>query len=598
MHIIFNTLKIKNFLSVGEEVLELDFKSGINLITGTNTDNNTRNGVGKSSIIESIYWCLFGKTIRDIKNEKIIHNQQKKGCAVELSFNLKKDDLTQHKYTIIRSLGPSKIEILKDDKDITLSTIPSNDKEIEKIIGATPELFNNAIIMTADNTLPFMAQKKIDKRKFIEGILNLNIFTEMLLKARSDFNETKKENDILCNSFVNEQKNLETFEYHIQKNIEKKNNKISSLENDIVRINEQICSYQETNTPIEDIVKKIETTEEKIKKLESALENLDKTFIEDKEVQIQIKTKRQNLIDDIKKLKDKKEFCPTCNRKFEDHDGELIKSKIGEIEDQIKELETDYNEISKEVDTKTNKKTEIKTFISSLKDKNRKLLIDKGTQELKDQKIKDLSSKIKDIEKQINDIKNEKDETADEIEKIKNNIKTLEDKLTLAKKNLAILDEVKFVLSEEGVKTYIIKKLLTVFNQKLNYYLKLLDAPCTCEFDEFFDEKILNIEGKECSYFNFSGGERKRIDVATLFTFQDVLRTYTGNSYSLSMYDELFDSAIDESGIDKIVEILKRRIEENQEMIYVVSHNKTSIKNNFDDIITLKKSNGKTIIAS
>ena len=212
MTVVFNTLKIKNFLSVGDNEINISFQKGINLLTGINNDNNTRNGVGKSSVIESIYWCLFGTTIRDIKNDKIIHNQQKKGCDVVLTFQVINSDSTINQYAITRTLGPSKIQITKDGVDVTLSTIPNNDDYIKQIIGATPEVFNNAVIMTANNTMPFMAQKKIDKRKFIEGVLNLNIFTDMLLKARADYNDTKKENDILCNNFVNFQKNLETFE--------------------------------------------------------------------------------------------------------------------------------------------------------------------------------------------------------------------------------------------------------------------------------------------------------------------------------------------------------------------------------------------------
>jgi ABC-type Mn2+/Zn2+ transport system ATPase subunit len=121
-----------------------------------------------------------------------------------------------------------------------------------------------------------------------------------------------------------------------------------------------------------------------------------------------------------------------------------------------------------------------------------------------------------------------------------------------------------------------------------------MDAPCTCEFDEMFEEKIINTSGIECSYFNFSGGERKRIDVSVLFAFQDLLRLYSGTSFSLSIYDELFDSAVDEAGIDKIMEILKKRVIDYNECIYIVSHNKSSIKNNFDNILELEKSDGKT----
>jgi DNA repair exonuclease SbcCD ATPase subunit len=76
--VIFKSVKIQNFLSVGKDPLELDFQKGINLITGENKDKGGKNGIGKSSILESIYWCLFGNTIRDIKKDKIVHNLQKK----------------------------------------------------------------------------------------------------------------------------------------------------------------------------------------------------------------------------------------------------------------------------------------------------------------------------------------------------------------------------------------------------------------------------------------------------------------------------------------------------------------------------------------
>jgi len=148
-------------------------------------------------------------------------------------------------------------------------------------------------------------------------------------------------------------------------------------------------------------------------------------------------------------------------------------------------------------------------------------------------------------------------------------------------------------VSEDGVKTYIIKKILKIINERLNFYLKTFDAPCKCEFNELFEETIYNEQGKECSYHNFSGGERKRIDVAILFMFQDVLRLHSGISYSLNIYDELFDSALDDNGIDKILNILRLKVEKYKESVYIISH-KTSTKSNIDNVIFLEKTNGET----
>ena len=121
-----------------------------------------------------------------------------------------------------------------------------------------------------------------------------------------------------------------------------------------------------------------------------------------------------------------------------------------------------------------------------------------------------------------------------------------------------------------------------------------LEAPCKCYFNEYFEEIIINDRNQECSYFNFSGGERKRIDLAILFMFQDIRRLQSDVSINLSMYDELFDSALDERGSECILSLLKERVDTNNESIYIVSHNKNTVKAGINNILFLEKSNGFT----
>ena len=63
-----------------------------------------------------------------------------------------------------------------------------------------------------------------------------------------------------------------------------------------------------------------------------------------------------------------------------------------------------------------------------------------------------------------------------------------------------IIDIGKFVVSEEGVKAYIVKQILQIFNSRLSYYLKKMDANCICVFNEYFEEEIINDNNKICSY--------------------------------------------------------------------------------------------------
>ena len=71
----FDSITLKNFLSVGEEPVSVDFKPGLHIITGINKDKqDRRNGVGKSTIADSIHFAIFGTTIRELKKENISNN--------------------------------------------------------------------------------------------------------------------------------------------------------------------------------------------------------------------------------------------------------------------------------------------------------------------------------------------------------------------------------------------------------------------------------------------------------------------------------------------------------------------------------------------
>jgi DNA repair exonuclease SbcCD ATPase subunit len=595
--IIFETVTIKNFLSVGENELNLNFNSGISLITGDNKDTGGKNGIGKSTITDAIYWNLFGNTLRDLKKDKILHNKSKNNGKVDLTFKVEGDDGVKN-YKISRYLEPSKIVLFCDSVDITPSTIPSTDELIKKIIGGNEEVFKNSVIMSANNTLPFMAQKKIEKRKFIEGILQLDIFSDMLLKIRAEYNEYKKENDLLSNDFINQQKNLEIFEKQKLSIDEIKKNKIQiisdKIENNKTEIQKNKNLILENNNDLDKKIKilneKNSTILEGIKKIQNESNQILSDKAEVSSELNQYKKEKQKFIE-------KGDSCPVCNREY-------CKQDIQIVEEKIKELDVFI----------LNKTDILNSFIVKQKEFNEKLVVlNNGVEKIKskilqytnqkqkniiiEQKIENLLEKNKEYEEDILKINTEKYDYDKNIKDCNTKIENLNEKLLTIKKHLQVLDSCKFIVSEDGVKTFIIKKILKILNERLNFYLKTFDAPCECEFNDSFEETIFNEQGKECSYFNFSGGERKRIDVAVLFMFQDILRLHSGISYSLNMYDELFDSALDDLGIDKILNVLKIKVEKYKESVYIISH-KASTKTNIDNVILLEKENGQTKIVS
>ena len=192
----FNKLKDQNFLSIGNDCVEIDFKSGVHIITGINKDReDRRNGVGKSAIADAVHFAVFGNTIRDIRKEDIINKVNRKNCCVEFEFSTTENNSTQN-IRIVRTLQPSKCWLYIDDEDMTRDSIANTNRFIQKKLKTTPDIFQNCVIMTINATTPFLAKNKGEKRKFIESIFNLKIFSDMADILKEELADTRRDSEV------------------------------------------------------------------------------------------------------------------------------------------------------------------------------------------------------------------------------------------------------------------------------------------------------------------------------------------------------------------------------------------------------------------
>ena len=199
----FHQLSIRHFFSIGDESVIVNFTPGIITITGENLDKeDRRNGIGKTTILNAFYTAIFGKPLDpELKKELCVNNITNKSSELILSFNID-DNGTISTYKIWRTLGPSKCYLYKNGVDVTLDSIKSTDDAILQILNANSDIFKNCVIMTANNCVPFMAKSKVEKRKFIEGVFDLELFSKMLSDVRDDFNIHKKVHDLESVSYT------------------------------------------------------------------------------------------------------------------------------------------------------------------------------------------------------------------------------------------------------------------------------------------------------------------------------------------------------------------------------------------------------------
>ena len=593
VNINFKQLAITNFLSIGNEPVVIDFTPGTHIITGKNIDKvDRRNGVGKSSVIKAFYYAIIGSPIDNIKKEFLSNNVTGKGGKVSLTFDIVENGkVTECK--VERSVKPAKCSFIVDGIDKTRDSISNTTSDICKMLRITPEILQNCVIMSLNETIPFMSQSKNDKREFIENIFRLETFNKMFVDAKTEYNSYKKDLDIqksdkqqtelrileLKSKQEKAKLEVETKIKQLNETIQQNTDKISTIQNKID--SETIPDISDVENQRKLLNEKLDKCNEKEKTYREELGELNAIY--------KINNDKLNQLNDIQTK------CPTCGRPFDGVNAEELDQM--KIEPQINMVNA-YNtatfvrcNIKKVQDAVSIVNKNLFKLVQLEKDHSKVL----SDIQLWKSEIEKCELTIKSAKENIENLQNSTIQVYDEIinEQLES-IKAVEIKIDELKKVVYIADMLKFITSEEGVKAYLIKKIIEVFNTKLDYYIKKLDGNSVITFNEFFDETITNGSGKQCSYNNFSGAERKAIDLACLFTFMD-MRSAQGNvSYNVSFYDELFDSSLDEKGIKKVVDVLSERVANNNECVYVVTHREEIMDFATGDTVMLQKKNGVT----
>lgn len=590
----FKRLYAKNFLSIGDEPVEVDFKEGFNIITGVNKDEgDIRNGVGKSTIVSAFYFAIFGSTLHDIQNQAFIVNRKNgEKCVVRLEFEDVSSKHGTEYFVIERKLAPKSLKIWKNDVEKTKSTIPETNKYIKEVLSLNEDVFKNCIIMQANNTIPFMAQRKSDKKNFIESIFNLGVFSDMLKLMRDDVKEVKRNYDV-------ENKALEILE----SNVEDYELKLEKLKKDIADSKEKFKADEEA------IDKKISETTESIKALElklkdnsnigsiSEIEVKRKKYKEysDKirEIKAQLKANISLNHSKYKELCEIKDVCPTCKRPYDKDVIELTNSKKAEISSENQSLKeklaladtksAGIDEVlakcEKDIAAYNRKVNE--AYILEGKIENYKSAIKVYNEQKKSLATKYTFSDTREMLKEMLDKANS------DLSAKKESVSSLE--LELGKLNIC-----EYILGDSGVRSFIVNKLLDILNGRIKYYLNSFKSMFDFSFNEFFEEEIKDSNGIICLYGNCSSAEQKKIDIAIIFAFLDVLKYHQQIEYNIAFYDEILDSSLDTKSLETVVNFIAEQSVLNSKCTYVITHKSDLQLPPVTETIYLNKINGFT----
>ena len=595
--ITFKALEGKNFLSFGDKLTRIELQPGVNAITGTNYDKeDSKNGVGKSCITEFLYYALYGTTLREIPKDYIQNTFTKKRCEVSLEFSIAQSNAATDNYKIVRKLNPTKCQLFKNEEEITRSTLAKTNALVQELIHTPATVFQNSVIMSVNTALPFMALPKTDKRKFIESVLGLEVFTQMVLKARDDYSITKKDYEIAYSKLEQNQTELnfnqsqfDNYENIKQERLAKLREKVANLERDVQVLQNKIVRVDSSKKNI------IQADLEKLEVLHSTYNNKEtelKTKLHKIEAEISAEQKQ------LKQLQNTKDKCPTCNREYSQEHAKHMQESFAQKNETIEKYQQAHIKVQSALADLLEKISSNVKQAQELKGEQKILEENIRSNQTHQISINHLQQNTKDVQEEILVVQKEQNnELKGKLVQLKKTVIECQEKVDKLNNSLNILETVKFVISEEGIKSFIVKKILKVLNSRLAFYLKRLEANCLCQFNEFFDEEIIDENLQKKSYFNFSGGERKRIDLACLFAFADIRRLQGDVNFSTVFYDELLDSSLDDKGVQLTLKVLRERYQENNESCYIITHRGLEVASKAEHVIHIVKRNGISCIA-
>ncbi len=561
----FLKVRFKNFGSFGNNFSEIDLNTKkTTLVTGTN-------GHGKSfALLDSLCFGLFGKPFRPINIPQLVNSVNAKQCLVEIEFNK-----SGSHYLIRRGLSPKIFEIIKNGEMIDQHAKSKDYQEYleEHILGFDYAAFKQVVILGKSNFIPFMQLTPTERRKIIEGLLELDILADMNVYVKGQLASLKV-------SIAEHQSLLKIAHEKIKSQKEFVEQVKSSNADDIKAIDDRI---QEFYSEIDIATKELGFQLSEHLKISDSIKSTKKKIESLKDVPamlVKAETLKTTLLEEIKALEENA-TCKCCLQVLpEEQKQKHLQEKRKKSEECFEVLkvarkkETELEELKKEYDKlmilSNTHSSDINGFNYRIgnAESNIKLL-------QKDKKDKEAANNLTSLLNSLEESEKKKNEIATKLESL------VQDQIHH--------DVVYDILKDGGLKSRIIKHYVPIINGLVNKFLGKLNLYVDFTIDEEFKETIRSRYRDAFSYSSFSEGEKQRIDLAILLTWREIAKMKNSLNCNLLIFDEILDSSLDATGTESFLKILNKM--KNKCSIYIISHKADALIDKFDQTLQFEKKN-------
>ena len=576
-------ITVKNFLSVGNQTQAVDFdKQALTLVLGSNLDlggddTGSRNGTGKTTIVNALSYALYGQALTNIKKENLINKTNGKAMLVTVEF-----EKNNTKYRIERGRKPNILKLFVNDNQ--LKTEDSEDdsqgdsretqKAIEQMLEMSHTMFKHLVALNT-YTEPFLSMKAAEQREIIEQLLGITLLSEKAELLKLQIKESKEfitaeqyKIEGIKGANENVQKSIDSlgikssaWETKKETDIENLGRAMMRLEN--VDIEEEIAAHAQLKAWKEHDIK-IRNLNKQKATLESALGQAERTV--------------KKYEKELESLSNK--TCHACEQELHDHKHEemtaVANTHLSEARTYFNKVSQDVKKIEDEIgngDMPRMPATFYDTEAEALGHKNNLNGLEKS-----------LTTRVDEpnpYEEQIEELK----KTA--IQEINWNIVN---SLTKLKDHQEFLHKL-LTNKDSFIRKKIIDQNLSYLNKRLSYYIDKLGLPHLVVFQNDLNVEITQL-GQDLDFDNLSRGERNRLILSMSFAFRDVWEGLY-QSINLLFIDELVDAGMDSAGVESALAVLKKMARERNKNIYLISH-KDELIGRVNNVLRVIKENGFT----
>ena len=577
--IIINKLTVRNFMSVGNATQALDFdRRDLTLVLGENLDlggDGSRNGTGKTTIINALSFALFGMALTNIKKDNLINKTNGKQMVVSLDFVVDGQG-----YRIERGRRPNVLKFFVNNEEKLATDDAQGDSRetqeaVERLLGMSHNMFRHIVALNT-YTEPFLNLRANDQREIIEQLLGITQLSERAERIRELNRGTKEE-------------------------IGQEEMRIRAVQEANKRIEEQIISLEKR----QDLwIKKQQEDCDKVREAIGALEHIDieleiqahrdleiyhsnKKQIDEHnrwirqidQDNVKLNKQRAQLQKDLEQMQAHR--CFACGTEIHDNSLDTVKDKkqkeLQELALQLLTNDTQKSEHQNELDDLGELGVAPTVFYDNLE----QALNHRNSLETLQTNLQNRSSETDPYTEQIQDMRGQalQDVSYDHL----NELTKLQDHQDFLLKLLTNKDSF--------IRKKIIDQNLSYLNSRLVYYLDRIGLPHQVLFQNDLSVEITEL-GRDLDFDNLSRGERNRLILSMSWAFRDVWESLY-RPVNLLFVDEMIDSGLDTQGVENALAILKKMGRERHKSIWLVSH-RDELAGRVENIMKVVKENGFT----